>query len=439
MCHITSSLPLTDYRLLMMQGRSLWQILIFGAAATVANLSVEAAAPAFVSGDGHYLALTDSGVLYSWGRNDFGQLGFGGKPASSWGHAASPAIVAPPPGFTWAAIAAGDNHSLAISSDGSLWGWGRNDVTQLGFRTSLTRRWLAGGHRESSPVRISSDKNWLSVSGGMLSSFALKRDGSLWACGGNWMGQLADGQSRKLTDFNSPVEKLPQIGRLSRVGHDSDWVRISAGSEHVLAQKRDGTLWAWGRNDCGQLGVGNYVSTNRPVRISSDANWTTFAAAGVGQRGGWTAAIKKDGTLWVWGNWKRLKLPNGGAPPNDTNMASRPLRLGRDTNWMRIACGNETSAAVKTDGTLWTWERNMGAAETSIVPRPHGIDHDWSDVSAIARGFGTEGAIHARKADGTLWTWDPQILPAKGIPPATGVASNAPHQILRLRNSSKTP
>jgi alpha-tubulin suppressor-like RCC1 family protein len=156
MLQLSTSQALIDPMFLFARRRSLWRLLIIGVVAVIANLLVEAAVPTIVSGDGHYLALTDSGVLYSWGRNDFGQLGLGGKPPSAWGGPTSPVIVPPPQGSTWAAIGAGDNHSLAISSDGSLWAWGRNDVTQLSFRTSLTRRWLAGGMREPSPVRINS-------------------------------------------------------------------------------------------------------------------------------------------------------------------------------------------------------------------------------------------------------------------------------------------
>jgi alpha-tubulin suppressor-like RCC1 family protein len=90
-------------------------------------------------------------------------------------------------------------------------------------------------------------------------------------------GQLGSGTG-PVTDFSPPIEKLPQMAGLNRVGKDSDWARVSAGAEHVLAQKRDGTLWAWGRNDCGQLGVGTYISTNRPVRISTETNWLAFSS-----------------------------------------------------------------------------------------------------------------------------------------------------------------
>lgn len=123
--------------------------------------------------------------------------------------------------------------------------------------------------------------------------------------------------------------------------------------------------------------LASYISTNRPVRISSETNWLFFAAAGAGQRGGWSAAIKRDGTLWVWGNWKRLKLRKGSALANDTNTVSRPVQLGAETNWVHVACGNEVGAAVKADGSLWTW----GDAGSQLV----GVRHNPSAVAPRSR------------------------------------------------------
>src|SRR6266511_3014250 len=82
-----------------------------------------AAIPVVVSGDGHYFALLENGTLYSWGRNDAGQLGYGKNVSSGWGGLAAPGKVSSPPGGQWLKVAAGDNHSLAIATDGSLWAW----------------------------------------------------------------------------------------------------------------------------------------------------------------------------------------------------------------------------------------------------------------------------------------------------------------------------
>ena len=415
--------------------RGLWLIVIFFGLFTgpIFAGSVESIA----SGDGHYLALSDKGALESWGRNDFGQLGQG-TVQSGWGGPTCPAMVLPP-GKQWLKVAAGDNHSLAIASDGTLWAWGRNDLGQLGFTSMRAILGIASGKREPEPVQISSDHDWIGVSGGMLSSFALKRDGSLWGFGGNWMGQLGDGESRPLIEFSSPVEKLPHLTRPTRIGKEADWAAIAAGAEHVLARKLDGSLWAWGRNDCGQLGVGTFISTNRPTRVGRDNDWVAFSAGGVGWRGARSAAIKRDGSLWVWGNWKAIQLAKGIANPADTNLFSRPVRLGLDSDWVRVVCGNDLCVALKSEGTLWVWGAGATNLAGLVMPAPRapvaqiGSDRDWINVVADGHGLGSETILHALKTAGTVWSWSPNIYPASGGVPAipTGVQVT-PRQILPL-------
>ena len=219
---------------------------------------------------------------------------------SSWGGVSCPTMIFPPPDRQWRTVAAGDNHSLAIAGDGSLWAWGRNDLSQLGFHTILGAFGVAAGKREAAPVQVGSGRDWAAVSGGMLFSVALKRDRTLWGWGGNWTGQLAEGQTRLLQDFNPPFKSLPRVSSPTRIGADADWAAIAAGAEHVLALKRDGTLWAWGRNDCSQLGIGNFEGTNSIVRVGRDRDWVAFSAGGAGRYGGHSAAIKRNGSLWVW-------------------------------------------------------------------------------------------------------------------------------------------
>jgi alpha-tubulin suppressor-like RCC1 family protein len=406
-----------------------------------------------LSGDGHYLALSTNGTLYSWGRNEAGQLGQGGNVLPGWGGPTFPGTVLPTQDGQWLKVAAGDNHSLAISSDGTLWAWGRNDLWQLGFRSVLGRLRSAASQRESKPVRVDSGHDWAAISGGMLSSIALKRDGSLWSWGGNWTGQLGDGEKRPLREFSAPLEKLPQVTRPTRIGRDLDWTAIWSGAEHVLALKTNGTLWAWGRNDCGQLGLGTFAATNHPVRVGRDSDWVAFSAGGAGWHGGHSAAIKRDGSLWTWGNWRGRTLSKGIADPADTNLLSRPTRLGTDSNWMRVACGNSHGVALKSDGTLWIW-----GTETSVrlpgltLPGSDalvvqvGADRDWVAATLDGVGLGSDDTLHALKTDGAVWSWDPMAFPssamggavATGGPPAPqmqNVPGGTPRQILSLGKS----
>jgi alpha-tubulin suppressor-like RCC1 family protein len=350
-------------------------------------------------------------------------------------------------------VTAGDNHSLAIAADGSLWAWGRNDLSQLGFRSVLGRLGFAAGKQEAGPVRVGSDNDWAAVSGGMLSSIALKHDGSLWGWGGNWTGQLGDEEKRPLVDFNPPFEKLPRVTRPTRIGRDTDWTAISAGAEHVLALKRNGTLWAWGRNDCGQLGLGTFVPTNRPVRVGQDSDWVAFSAAGAGGwQGAHSAAIKRDGSLWVWGNWRGRKLPKGIADPANTNLLSRPTRLGTEADWVRVACGNAHGVALKSDGTLWIWGTETGGRLPDVampalgtLVAQVGSDRDWVYAAIDGVGMGSEVTLNAIKSDGTVWSWDRKVFPASAIggavsggrpPPVPqlpgGGSGSGPRQILSL-------
>jgi alpha-tubulin suppressor-like RCC1 family protein len=133
------------------------------------------------------------------------------------------------------------------------------------------------------------------VAAGYSHSLALKADGSLWAWGDNWNGQLGLG-------YNYNNHNVP-----TRVGADSDWASVAAGSNHTLAIKADGGIWAWGSNG-GQLGLGDYTNRNVPTRVGADTDWASVAA---GQYH--TLAIKADGGLWAWGrnNQGQLGDPNG--------------------------------------------------------------------------------------------------------------------------------
>ena len=126
------------------------------------------------------------------------------------------------------------------------------------------------------------------IAAGSYHTLAIKSDGTLWAWGYNYSGQLGDGTTSNKT---TPVQ----------IGTGTNWSQIAAGGYHTLAIKSDGTLWAWGYNSYGQLGDGasgggNYKTT--PVQIGTGTNWSQIAAGGYH-----TLAIKSDGTLWAWGNY----------------------------------------------------------------------------------------------------------------------------------------
>ena len=176
----------------------------------------------------------------------------------------------------------------------------------------------------------------------------------------------------------------------------SVWSKVSSGSNHTLGIKTDGTLWSWGEGNFGQLGNGldgNENKTSSPFQIGN-LSWKEVSA-GIFN----SAAIRSDGTLWTWGeNYGTLGL-------NDGNSRSSPVQVGSDNNWKQISNSVIHTLAIRTDGTLWGWgEGNSGQlGQNDTVshssPVQITIDSDWKQVSAA---YSSSFAV---KNDGTLWSW----------------------------------
>lgn len=269
----------------------------------------------------HTVAIQNDGSLWAWGRNNFVQLGWPTNPDYS----TSPILIYN--SKQWQIVAANALHTCAIQSDGSLWSWGDNTAGQLGDGTNTRRTW---------PTRIGSSLSWRSVAEGKhLHTGAIQADGSLWAWGYNYHGQLGDGTT---TDRNTPT----------RIGTDSNWENIAVGTYHTVAIKSDGSLWAWGRNNFGQLGDGTAVDKTIPTRIGTADNWQSVAA-GFSH----TVAIQSDGSLWAWGLNNAGQLGDG-----TTSTRTVPTRIGTISKWQSVAAGFFHTVARQDDDSLWAWGAN---------------------------------------------------------------------------------
>ena len=201
-------------------------------------------------------------------------------------------------------------------------------------------------------------------------SLAVASDGTVWAWGSNDYGQLGDGTH---TDRPTPV---PVSGLTSVVA-------VAAGEEHSLAVKGDGTVWAWGRNYYGQAGVGTTTDRPRPVQVSGLAGAVAVAASGSG-----SLALKGDGTVWAWGHRVTTPAPVSGL-----------------SGVVAVAAGDSHYMALKGDGTLWAWGSNeegqLGNGTMTAFSTPVQV----SGLTGVV-AIGT-GALHslAVKADGTVWAW----------------------------------
>ena len=306
----------------------------------------------------------------------------------------------------WSTVSAGGNQDSAViaalKKDGTLWTWSWPVQWGLwGLEMHLRGPIIA----PMLPAQVGKDRDWAAVSVGGGHIAALKKDGTLWIWGANQHGQFGDGTTTART---APAQ----------VGKDRDWAAVSAGTAHTAVLKRDGTLWTWGWNMYGQLGIGTagdlraFASGTRyppsdadehtPVQVGKDRDWATVSAGSHG-----SAAIKTDGTLWAWGI-------HGIAAPG-VGIQVRPAQVGKDRDWASVSLGynastffrdeSEQAAALKKDGTLWSWGGNqhgqLGDGTTTLrtAPAQVGKDRDWADVSVRT----THTA--ALKADGTLWTW----------------------------------
>jgi alpha-tubulin suppressor-like RCC1 family protein len=308
--------------------------------------------------------------LFSWGRNLAGQLG-----QNNVVNRSSPVQVGSLK--TWSLVKMGTYNSVGVTNNGSLWTWGGNTYGQLG-RSNLTNA--------SSPVQVGALTNWSIVASGSNHVFAIKTDNSLWSWGWNAGGQLGQLDT---VDRSSPVQ----------VGNLTNWSSVSGGDLFSAAIKTDGTLWTWGSNLRGQLGLNIAYSNNinSPTQVGSLTNWKIVSCNTTS-----AAAVKTDGTLWSWGNNNQGQL---GLNINPTIYRSSPVQVGALTTWSNIVCGALHTMAIKTDGTLWSWGYNasgqlgINAVTNRSSPVQVGAMTNWRGVAA------GQAATLATKVDGTLWSW----------------------------------
>jgi alpha-tubulin suppressor-like RCC1 family protein len=407
-------------------------------------------------------ALKTNGTLWVWGRNTFGQLVTGDTsrrsnpvqvgintdwkdiPQStgvsdtyfaiktdgtlwSWGFSKGFTRSAGTPGIvyedihyqllrSYTMVAMGEYIGYAIRSNGTLWAWGTNTDYNLGDGTTTVR---------SLPVQIGIDTNWSFVTTAKTNyfgnatdtlrehNFAIKTTGELWGWGANGVGELGV--------FNTTfIRSIPV-----QIGPDTNWSRVTAGTSFTVALRTNRTLWSWGSNTAGRLGI-NLASGNRssPVQIGTRSDWTQVAAGS-----SHTLAIRSDNTLWAWGLGTARQL---GITVATSVSRSSPTQVGVLSNWTQISAGGSHSMAVASNGTLWTWGANnngqLGLRDTATRSSPVqvGTRSDWTQVSANGN------MSLAIRSDKTLWVWGTNNYGELGLGVSTDRSS--PTQVGTLSN-----
>jgi alpha-tubulin suppressor-like RCC1 family protein len=323
-------------------------------------------------------AIDGDGTLWAWGNNKGGQIGDGQTTSRS-----TPITVEGLTDIT--AVAAGFGHTVALRTDGTVWAWGRNQEGQLGIDPGLL------GVARSRPTQVSALSGVTSIAAGSLFTLALRSDGTVWAWGANFYGQL--GTPNPHPDDHYPSSQVP-----TRIPGLSGVVRIVAGGgavDHAMAITADGGLWAWGRNDFGQLGDGTSTTRSTPQRVNGLAD-VISAAAGTSH----SVAATRSGSVWVWGNNDRRELSEGG--PSKILM---PFQVGRLEQVIQVAAGRNFNLALKRDGTVWAWGTS-DAGElgdgTTIVRSSALPVTGLTDIVSISAANDQARAV---KSDGTVWAW----------------------------------
>ena len=250
----------------------------------------------------------------------------------------------------WQFVSAGSEQTYAIKADGSLWAWGSAEYGELGNGSKTPAK-------VSTPTQIAADKKWKFAAGGAGRAFFIAEDGTLWST-----GTAGDG----LLGTNSSIAQTVPV----QVGTDTNWALVvtsNGGMNYdALAIRTDGTLWGWGKNHIGCLGIGTYQSYATPQQIGTDNDWVSVSLGS-----DHSLVLKKDGTIWGAGNANKRALGKG-----NTGYCNTLVKVADAADWKEVYAIEDASYAIKSDGTLWAWgdnEKNIlgfDNAEESAIDTP---------------------------------------------------------------------
>jgi alpha-tubulin suppressor-like RCC1 family protein len=300
------------------------------------------------------------------------------------------------------------NNQLLANRYFSTASFSANNVLYAWGNNSIGQLGLGTTTNYSSPVQVGALNYWSQVSCGYsYFSLGIQSPGSLWSWGSNSYGQLGV-NTGPTSNTSSPV----------RIGALSYWTQIAAGNAHWLAVQSPGTLWSCGYNGYGQLGNNTSSASqgaSTPVQIGALSTWTQIAAGNYS-----SYAIQSNGTLWSWGYNAQGQLGQ-----NNTANLSSPTQVGALSNWTQISV-NSTSAtalALQSNGTLWAWGYNafgqIGNSNTTNLSSPVQIGALTLWIKIASGGYSS----YAIQSNGTLWSWGLNSQGQLGLNTTVGVSS----------------
>lgn len=297
-----------------------------------------------VCGPYNTFAIKTNGTMWCSGDNVTGQLGIG----STVNYTNTFTQVGTD--TNWSQVSASNGFTIALKTNGTLWGWGQNDFYQMGNGTCCNNR--------LSPGQIGTDTDWtiIQTAGIVRTALALKSNGTLWGWGGNSTGLIGPSN---IGSRQYPTQLRPE----------TDWATISVGNAHALALKTNGTLWGWGAGNLGQAGdtFPEIYFRDTPVQVGTATNWVY-----IGTGHSTSYGIQSDGTLWGWGRNDTGQVGDG-----TTVNRRQPLQIGTDTDWVRVSGGFNHGVAQKANGAIYTWGSNdfgqLGNGSTTVESLPTAI------------------------------------------------------------------
>ena len=337
----------------------------------------------------HTCAIADDGPAFCWGSNEVGQLGLGaGNSVRD-----EPTFVIEIP--TWQrGIHTKSSTTCFLGGDEERDCWGENWSGQFGDGST------GGG----SPTPVHFDTPLVrELTAGGAHFCGLEASGALLCWGYNERGQIGIG---------AESANVPEPRRLTAF---DDTRVVDAGGLHTCAIRQNDTLWCWGYNDSGQIGVGDLVNRTTPTRTGCQSgqpaeacinNWLSVSLGTFH-----SCAIRKGGELWCWGGNGNAQLGVGTTGTNERS----PLRVNPPNGWAAVSAGYQHTCAIREDGSLWCWgsgedgQLGNGKRERSNLPSkvisPSGGGR-WEKVSAAAGG-GPDSGAHtcALRNDRTFWCW----------------------------------
>jgi alpha-tubulin suppressor-like RCC1 family protein len=339
---------------------------------------------AAVAGNVHSLVLKADGTVWGWGYTAEGQVGdgtLGPSQAQHWWGFPVQVLTAPGvPLTSIVAIAAGQEHSLAVDAQGRVWAWGKNDKYQLGNSNQTSQPW---------PSLISGLTNVIAVatgyrpeSNGEHLSLALKSDGTVWSWGMGALGTTSE--APRSTPTQVPFPEGVQVAQLASLGG------------HVLALTRNGEVYGWGTNTSGQLGSASNPTT--PVLIPGLSGIGSVATGHEHSYALRTNGLSV-GTILAWGAGGDGQLGQGPVPSGFTTASPLPI----PTTARSVVGGNNSGAILAADGSLLGLGLNGGIlGDGSLVARALATRSQFG-IPVVSAGFASTHGIAVR-GDGTVWT-----------------------------------